>query len=130
MIGLILICRYTFEIAGVEVNNAEFTKRYYVSDTFHGVDVSERNHTSSEASYFVILGVKHSFHSFENVKICTIKDTLRRSSITFFHLKKTVAENTRLLVEAYGEQAQTQKACERQRKLFNTGDFDVKHNKR
>ena len=58
------------------------------------------------------------------------KDVLRGSLITFFHLKKTAAESYRLLVEAYGEHALTQKTCERWFKRFKSGDFDIKDKER
>ena len=39
-------------------------------------------------------------------------DVLRGSWINFFHFKKAAAQSLRLLVEAYGEHALTQKNCE------------------
>ena len=42
-------------------------------------------------------------------KICTRKNVLQRSLITFFQLKKTTAESYQLLVEVYWEYALTQK---------------------
>ena len=58
------------------------------------------------------------------------KVVLRGSLITFFHLKKTAAESHRLLVEAYGEHAPTQKTCERWFARFRSGDFDVEDKER
>ena len=58
------------------------------------------------------------------------KVVLRGNLITFFHLKKTAAESHRLLVEAYGEHAPTQKTCERWFACFRSGDFDVEDKER
>lgn len=58
------------------------------------------------------------------------KSILRGSLITFFHLKKTAAESYRLLVEAYGEHAPTQKTCENWFQRFRSGDFYVKDKER
>jgi len=40
-------------------------------------------------------------------------------------LKKTAAESYRLLGEAYGEHAPSQKTCEQWFQRFKIGDFDV-----
>lgn len=58
------------------------------------------------------------------------KDVLRGSLITFFHLKKTAAESYRLLVEAYGQHAPTEKTCERWFARFKSGDFDTEDKER
>jgi len=49
----------------------------------------------------------------------------RTALIFCFHLKKTAAESYRLLGEAYGELAPSQKPCERWFQRFKIGDFDV-----
>jgi len=58
------------------------------------------------------------------------KVILRGSLITFFHLKKNAAESYRLLVEAYGEHAPTQKTCERWFARFRSDDFDISDKER
>jgi len=49
----------------------------------------------------------------------------RTALIFYFHLKKTAAESYRLLGEAYGEHAPSQKTRERWFQHFKIGDFDV-----
>jgi len=58
------------------------------------------------------------------------KVVLRGSLVTFFHLKKSAAESYRLLVEAYGEHAPTQRTCERWFVRFRNGDFDLEDEER
>lgn len=53
------------------------------------------------------------------------KEHSRTALIFCFHLKKTAAESYRLLGEAYGEHAPSQKTCERWFQRFKIGDFDV-----
>ena len=54
------------------------------------------------------------------------KDILRESSITFFHLKKTVAGGYRPLIETCGEHVLANKTCGRWFKHFKSCDFNVK----
>ena len=53
------------------------------------------------------------------------KEHLRTALIFCFHLKKIAAESYRLLEEAYGEHAPSQKICERWFQRFKIEDFDV-----
>ena len=54
------------------------------------------------------------------------KDHLRMALISCSHLKKTVAESQRLLLEAYGEDASSQDTCERWLRRFESGDIDIR----
>jgi len=53
------------------------------------------------------------------------KEYSRTALIFCFHLKKTTTESYRLLGEALGEHAPSQKTCERWFQRFKIGDFDV-----
>jgi len=48
----------------------------------------------------------------------------------YCHLKKTVAESHRMLVEAYGEHALGKSQCFEWFKKFKSGDFDVRNEER
>ena len=58
-------------------------------------------------------------------KFISNKEHSRTALIFCFHLKKIAAESYRLLGEAYGEHAPSQKTCERWFQRFKIGDFDV-----
>jgi len=58
-----------------------------------------------------------------------ISEHLRELLIYFFNLKKSTAEAHRLLVEAYGDAALSEKSCEWFQK-FKNGEFDVKDKER
>ena len=62
---------------------------------------------------------------FNMTKFVSNKEHLWTALIFCFHLKKTAAESYRLLGEAYGEHAPSQKTCERWFQRFKIGDFDV-----
>ena len=62
---------------------------------------------------------------FNITKFVSNKEHSRTALIFCFHLKKTAAESYRLLGEAYGEHAPSQKKCERWFQPFKMGIFDV-----
>ena len=51
---------------------------------------------------------------------------LTTAMIFCFHLKKTVAESHRMVVEAYGEHALGKSQCFEWFKKFKSGDFNVR----
>ncbi|EGI61180.1 Mariner Mos1 transposase [Acromyrmex echinatior] len=53
------------------------------------------------------------------------KHHLRELLIYFFNLKKSAAEAHRLLVEAYGEAALSERSCREWFQKFKNGEFDV-----
>ena len=53
------------------------------------------------------------------------KRHLRELLNDFFHLKKSAAEAHRLLVEAYGEAALSERSCREWFRKFKNGEFDV-----
>ena len=55
------------------------------------------------------------------------KRHLRELLIYFFNLKKSAAETHRLLVEAYGDAALSERSC---REWFKNGEFDVEDKER
>jgi len=55
---------------------------------------------------------------------------LRTALIFCYHLKKTVAESYRMLVEVYGEHALGKSQCFEWFKKFKSGDFDVRNEER
>ncbi|EGI62711.1 Mariner Mos1 transposase, partial [Acromyrmex echinatior] len=57
------------------------------------------------------------------------KRHLRELLIYFFNLKKSAAEAHRLLVEAYGEAALSERSC-REFQKFKNGEFDVEDKER
>ena len=57
------------------------------------------------------------------------KRHLRELLIYFFNLKKSAAEAHRLLVEAYGDAALSERSCEWFQK-FKNGEFDVEDKER
>ena len=58
------------------------------------------------------------------------KRHLRDLLIYFFNLKKSAAEVLRLLVEAYGEAAFSERTCREWFQRFKNGEFDVKDKER
>ncbi|EGI60565.1 Mariner Mos1 transposase [Acromyrmex echinatior] len=57
------------------------------------------------------------------------KRHLRELLIYFFNLKKSAAE-ARLLVEAYGEAALSERSCRKWFQKFKNGEFDVEDKER
>ena len=57
-------------------------------------------------------------------------DDLRKALIFCFHLKKSVAESHRMLVEAYGDHALSEATCKRWFQRFRNNDFDVRNEER
>lgn len=55
---------------------------------------------------------------------------LRELLIYFFNLKKSAAEAHRLLLEAYGEAALSERSCQEWFQKFKNGEFDVKDKER
>jgi len=55
---------------------------------------------------------------------------LRELLIYFFNLKKSAAEAHRLLVEAYGDTALSERSCREWFQKFKNGEFDVENKKR
>ena len=55
---------------------------------------------------------------------------LRTSLLFCFFLKKNASESHRLLVEAYGEHALSQRQCLNWFNKFKKGDFDVRNEER
>ena len=53
------------------------------------------------------------------------KRHLRELLIYFFNLKKSAAETYRLLVEAYGDAALSERSCREPFQKFKNGEFDV-----
>jgi len=53
------------------------------------------------------------------------KRHLREFSIYFFNLKKSAAEAHRLLIEAYGDTALSERSCREWFQKFKNGEFDV-----
>lgn len=53
------------------------------------------------------------------------KRHLREILVYFFNIKKSAAEAHRLLVEAYGETALSERTCREWFQKFKNGDFDV-----
>lgn len=58
------------------------------------------------------------------------KHHLREVLIYFFNLKKSAAEAHRLLLEAYGEAALSERSCQEWFQKFKNGEFDVKDKER
>lgn len=58
-------------------------------------------------------------------KFVPSKRHLREILVYFFNLKKSAAEAHRLLVEAYGEGALSERTCREWFQKFKNGDFDV-----
>lgn len=58
------------------------------------------------------------------------KHHLRELLIYFFNLKKSAAEAHRLLLEAYGEAALSERSCQEWFQKFKNGEFDVKDKER
>ena len=58
------------------------------------------------------------------------KHHLRELLIYFFNLKKSAAEAHRLLLEAYGEAALSERSCQEWYQKFKNGEFDVKDKER
>jgi len=58
------------------------------------------------------------------------KHHLRELLIYFFNLKKSPAEAHRLLVEAYGDAALSEKRCREWFQKFKNGEFDVENKDR
>ena len=58
------------------------------------------------------------------------KRHLRSLLIYFFNLKKSAAEAHRLLVEAYGEAALSEKSCREWYQKFKNGEFDTEDKER
>ena len=58
------------------------------------------------------------------------KRHLRELLIYFFNLKKYAAEAHRLLVEAYGETALSERSCREWFQKFKNGEFDVQDKER
>jgi len=82
--------------------------------------------TSVKRSSDLIEKYLHSIVVFNMTKFVPNKELhLRTALIFYFHLKKTAAESYRLLGEAYGEYAPSQKTCERWFQRFKIGDFDI-----
>ncbi|EGI60884.1 Mariner Mos1 transposase [Acromyrmex echinatior] len=57
------------------------------------------------------------------------KRHLRELLIYFFNLKKSAAEAHRLLVEAYGEAALSEKSCREWFQKVKNGEFDIEEDK-
>ncbi|EGI63841.1 Mariner Mos1 transposase [Acromyrmex echinatior] len=55
---------------------------------------------------------------------------IRLKTIYFFNLKKSAAEAHRLLVEAYGEAALSERSCREWFQKFKNGEFDVEDKER
>ena len=55
---------------------------------------------------------------------------LRTALIFCYHLKKTVAESHRMLVEAYGEHALDKSQCFEWFRKFRSDNFDVSNEER
>ena len=53
------------------------------------------------------------------------KRHLRELLIYFFNLKKSAAEENRLLVETYGEAALNERSCREWFQKFMNGEFDI-----
>ena len=60
---------------------------------------------------------------------CRVLSRINELLIYFFNLKKSAAEAHRLLVEAYGEAALSERSCEWFQK-FKNGEFDVEDKER
>ncbi|KAM0736914.1 Mariner Mos1 transposase [Formica fusca] len=58
------------------------------------------------------------------------KRHLRELLIYFFNLKKSAAEAYRLLVEAYGETALSERSCREWFQKFKNGEFDIEDKER
>jgi len=58
------------------------------------------------------------------------KRHLRELLIYFFNLKKSAAEAHRLLIEAYGEAALSERSCREWFQKFKNGDFDIEDKER
>lgn len=58
------------------------------------------------------------------------KQHFPQALIFCFHLKKTAAEAHRMLVEAYGEHAPSERTCERWFSRFKSGDFSTEDKER
>ncbi|EGI62904.1 Mariner Mos1 transposase [Acromyrmex echinatior] len=58
------------------------------------------------------------------------KRHLRELLIYFFNLKKSAVEAHRLLVEAYGETALSERSCREWFQKFKNGEFDVEDKER
>lgn len=58
------------------------------------------------------------------------KRHLRELLIYFFNLKKSATEAHRLLVEAYGEAALSERSCREWFQKFKNGEFDIEDKKR
>lgn len=58
------------------------------------------------------------------------KHHLRELLIYFFNLKKSAAEAHRLLLEAYGKAALSERSCQEWFQKFKNGEFDVKDKER
>jgi len=58
------------------------------------------------------------------------KRHLRELLIYFFNLKKSAAEAHRLLVEAYGDAALSERSCREWFQKFKNGEFDVEDKER
>lgn len=55
---------------------------------------------------------------------------LREALVFCFHLKKSVAESHRMLVEAYGDHAFSESNCKKWFRKFRDGDFDLRNEER
>ena len=58
------------------------------------------------------------------------KRHLRELLIYFFNLKKSTAEAHRLLIEAYGEAALSERSCREWFQKFKNGEFDIEDKER
>ena len=58
------------------------------------------------------------------------KRHLRELLIYFFNLKKSAAEAHRLLVEAYGDAALSERSCHEWFQKFKNGEFDIEDKER
>ena len=60
------------------------------------------------------------------MKMSSFECHLRELLIYFFNLKKSAAKAHRLLVEAYGDAALSERRCREWFQKFKNGEFDVK----
>lgn len=63
-------------------------------------------------------------------KFVPTKRNLREALLFCFHLKKTAAESHRLLQEAYGEHALSERSCREWFARFKSNDFDTEDKER